>query len=104
MALGACASCPGLPLRIIPVGINYFRGHRFRSRVFIDVGEAIIPSKEQVGRNTEAVPLLQQPQVGVLDGMLTPVAYCSGRLQSSIRVAQTNSRRATLCWPRSKLG
>eukprot|EP00750_Incisomonas_marina_P008441 INCI15474.1.p1 GENE.INCI15474.1~~INCI15474.1.p1 ORF type:complete len:912 (+),score=148.99 INCI15474.1:242-2977(+) len=50
MALGACASCPGLPLRIIPVGINYFRGHRFRSRVFIDVGEAIIPSKEQIAK------------------------------------------------------
>ena len=27
-----------LPLQIVPIGINYFSGHRFRSRVFLDIG------------------------------------------------------------------
>ena len=46
MALGAMAKYPNLisQLKIIPVGINYFKGHRFRSRVFVDIGEPIIPS------------------------------------------------------------
>ncbi len=48
MALGAMAKYPSLcaaggKLKIIPVGINYFQGHRFRSRVFVDIGEPIIP-------------------------------------------------------------
>ena len=48
MALGAMAGNPGLKLRIIPVGVNYFRGHRFRSRVFIDVGTPIVPSMDLI--------------------------------------------------------
>ncbi len=32
MALGACAKHPGLGVVIVPVGLNYFSGHRFRSR------------------------------------------------------------------------
>jgi glycerol-3-phosphate O-acyltransferase / dihydroxyacetone phosphate acyltransferase len=48
MALGAMAKYPSLcagggKLKIIPVGINYFEGHRFRSRVFVDIGEPIVP-------------------------------------------------------------
>lgn len=43
MALGACDKY-GEPLRtklkIAAVGLNYFSGHRFRSRVFVDYGEA----------------------------------------------------------------
>ena len=50
MALGAMASQPHscANLKIIPMGINYFRGHRFRSRVFVDVGVPFTPSKELV--------------------------------------------------------
>mmetsp|Transcript_17378 Transcript_17378/g.51286 ORF Transcript_17378/g.51286 Transcript_17378/m.51286 type:complete len:506 (-) Transcript_17378:130-1647(-) len=39
MALGAITRARGLPLRLVPVGLNYFSGHRFRSRVFLDIGE-----------------------------------------------------------------
>jgi hypothetical protein len=33
---------PGLPLKIIPVGLNYESGHRFRSKVLVDFGEPIL--------------------------------------------------------------
>jgi hypothetical protein len=29
-------------LRIVPVGLNYINGHRFRSRVFVDVADPIV--------------------------------------------------------------
>ena len=48
MALGTMAANPGLNVTIVPVGINYFRGHRFRSRVFVDFGQPIVPSAELV--------------------------------------------------------
>ena len=41
MALGALAKHPNMPLRLVPVGLNYFSGHRFRSRVFVDIGEPL---------------------------------------------------------------
>ena len=46
MALGALAKYPHMPLRLVPVGLNYFSGHRFRSRVFVDIGEPLtVPSE-----------------------------------------------------------
>jgi glycerol-3-phosphate O-acyltransferase/dihydroxyacetone phosphate acyltransferase len=33
---------------IVPVGINYFQGHRFRSRVFVDIGAPYIPNPDLV--------------------------------------------------------
>ena len=50
MALGAVSKYKNLPVKIIPVGINYFRGHRFRSRVFVDIGQPIVPSVSQATR------------------------------------------------------
>eukprot|EP01065_Artemidia_motanka_P029782 TRINITY_DN35863_c0_g1_i1.p1 TRINITY_DN35863_c0_g1~~TRINITY_DN35863_c0_g1_i1.p1 ORF type:complete len:640 (+),score=144.53 TRINITY_DN35863_c0_g1_i1:74-1921(+) len=50
MALGAAEKFPGLKVPIVPVGLNYFKGHRFRSRVFVDIGEPIVPTQEQVER------------------------------------------------------
>ena len=41
MALSTLAKHPDLPLRLVPVGLNYFSGHRFRSRVFVDIGEPL---------------------------------------------------------------
>lgn len=48
MALGAMDANPGLKVPILPVGINYFRGHRFRSRVFVDIGSPISPTAAQL--------------------------------------------------------
>jgi glycerol-3-phosphate O-acyltransferase / dihydroxyacetone phosphate acyltransferase len=48
IALDAMASSSGAgaTVPIIPVGINYFNGHRFRSRVFVDIGKPVLPSEK----------------------------------------------------------
>lgn len=48
MALGAMCENGGPPVTIVPVGVNYFNGHRFRSRVFVDIGVPIIPTSAMV--------------------------------------------------------
>ena len=48
MALGAAAKSEGLKVQIFPVGLNYFQGWKFRSRVYLDIGDVIVPSAEQV--------------------------------------------------------
>ena len=50
MALGAAAKSEGLKVQIFPVGLNYFQGWKFRSRVYLDIGDVIVPSAEQVAR------------------------------------------------------
>jgi len=50
MALGASARFPGVPLRIVPVGLHYFKGHRFRGSVFVDYGEPFAVPPELVAR------------------------------------------------------
>mmetsp|Transcript_19363 Transcript_19363/g.59778 ORF Transcript_19363/g.59778 Transcript_19363/m.59778 type:complete len:657 (+) Transcript_19363:86-2056(+) len=49
MALGACdrhGEALRSELRVVAVGLNYFSGHRFRSRVFVDYGEPFPVKKE----------------------------------------------------------
>eukprot|EP01137_Pigoraptor_chileana_P032330 Opistho-2@21541 len=41
MALGAMEKHTGLPVQIVACGLNYFRGHRFRSRVLVEFTPAI---------------------------------------------------------------
>ena len=53
MALGACqrhGEALRSRLRVVAVGLNYFSGHRFRSRVFVDYGEPFEVSAELVQR------------------------------------------------------
>jgi 1-acyl-sn-glycerol-3-phosphate acyltransferase len=50
MALETMSKNPGLEVTIVPVGLNYFLGHKFRSRVFVDIGEPFVPSQEQVAK------------------------------------------------------
>jgi glycerol-3-phosphate O-acyltransferase / dihydroxyacetone phosphate acyltransferase len=38
MALGAMANNPGVQVKIVPVGLNYFHPHRFRSRAVVEFG------------------------------------------------------------------
>ena len=54
MALGACAThgeALRTKLRIVAVGLNYFSGHRFRSRVFVDYGEPFEVRADLVARS-----------------------------------------------------
>ncbi|KAI8384391.1 uncharacterized protein BYT42DRAFT_562373 [Radiomyces spectabilis] len=41
MALGAMTQFPNLDVKIVPVGLNYFHAHRFRSRAVIEFGSPI---------------------------------------------------------------
>jgi 1-acyl-sn-glycerol-3-phosphate acyltransferase len=46
IALGAMAKYPHRNVRIVPVGLNYFNGHRFRSRALVGFGDPIDIPKE----------------------------------------------------------
>ncbi|KAI9274439.1 hypothetical protein BDA99DRAFT_497485 [Phascolomyces articulosus] len=48
MALGAMAKFPGLDVKIVPVGLNYFHAHRFRSRAVIEFGNPITITEDLV--------------------------------------------------------
>ena len=48
MALGAMADDPTTNVKIVPVGMNYFHAHKFRSRAVIEFGKPIEPTPEQV--------------------------------------------------------
>lgn len=48
MALGALASNPDSGLKIIPIGMNYFHAHKFRSRAVIEFGHPIEVHPDQV--------------------------------------------------------
>ena len=41
MALGTLAESPDCGLRIMPVGMNYFHAHKFRSRAVVEFGSPI---------------------------------------------------------------
>ncbi|KAH9211251.1 hypothetical protein DL95DRAFT_369817 [Leptodontidium sp. 2 PMI_412] len=58
MALGALAQ--GTPLTIVPVGMNYFSAHKFRSRAVIEFGDAVTVSRSTIydfknGKKREAI-------------------------------------------------
>lgn len=57
MALGAVAHSndPNQVVNIVPVGLNYFHAHRFRSRVVIEYGKPIAVTKQD-GENYEKNP------------------------------------------------
>lgn len=48
MALGALANNPDSGLQIIPIGMNYFHAHKFRSRAVIEFGHPIEVHPDQV--------------------------------------------------------
>ncbi|KAI8334318.1 hypothetical protein BC941DRAFT_432667 [Chlamydoabsidia padenii] len=50
MALGAMAKYPGLDVKIVPCGLNYFHAHRFRSRAVIEFGTPITIQQDLVDK------------------------------------------------------
>lgn len=48
MALGTLSESPDCNLKIVPVGMNYFHAHKFRSRAVVEFGPPIEVSKELV--------------------------------------------------------
>lgn len=60
MALGALADTPDQDLKVVPVGMNYFHAHKFRSRAVVEFGQPIQVPTELVemykhGQRREAI-------------------------------------------------
>ncbi|TDZ59756.1 putative acyltransferase [Colletotrichum trifolii] len=55
MALGALAESPDCGLKIVPVGMNYFHAHKFRSRAVIEFGQPleIAPQLVEMYKNNQ---------------------------------------------------
>ncbi|KAI9206208.1 glycerol-3-phosphate O-acyltransferase [Polychytrium aggregatum] len=53
MALSAMAKYENLSVKIVPVSLNYFHPHRFRSRAVVEYGEPIAVSQDWVDRYKE---------------------------------------------------
>jgi glycerol-3-phosphate O-acyltransferase/dihydroxyacetone phosphate acyltransferase len=56
MALSAMAENEHLDVKIVPVGLNYFHPHRFRSRAVVSYGAPITISREMVNKYKEGGP------------------------------------------------
>ena len=48
MALGSLAKNPDSRVKIVPIGMNYFQAHKFRSRAVVEIGSSIEISPELV--------------------------------------------------------
>lgn len=60
MALGALTDSPDTDLKVVPVGMNYFHAHKFRSRAVVEFGQPIQVPTELVdmykhGQRREAI-------------------------------------------------
>ncbi|PRT57014.1 Glycerol-3-phosphate O-acyltransferase 1 [Wickerhamiella sorbophila] len=53
MALGTLAKSPDCGLKIMPLGLNYFHPHKFRSRVVIEFGDPLTVNPEHVKEYVE---------------------------------------------------
>lgn len=95
MALGALAANPNCNLRIVPVGMNYFHAHKFRSRAVIEFGVPIeVPSNlvdmYREGHKREAVQsLLEIIYNGLMSVTVTSPDYDTLMVRSS----QSNKRQ-----------
>lgn len=68
MALGALADSPDTDLKVVPVGMNYFHAHKFRSRAVVEFGQPIqVP--------TELVDMYKHGQRREAIGQLLDVVY-----------------------------
>jgi glycerol-3-phosphate O-acyltransferase/dihydroxyacetone phosphate acyltransferase len=52
MALGAEAKYPGLGVKIVPVGLNYYHPNRFRSRAYVEFGQPMDVPADLIKRYT----------------------------------------------------
>jgi glycerol-3-phosphate O-acyltransferase/dihydroxyacetone phosphate acyltransferase len=81
MALGTVASKPDCNLKIIPVGMNYFHAHKFRSRAVIEFGTAIEVSPELAqkfagpGRRDAIGEMIENVRQGLISVTVTTPDY-----------------------------
>ena len=81
MALGTVAEDRNCKLKIIPVGMNYFHAHKFRSRAVLEFGNALeVPSdlvdKYVAGERREAIgAMLEKVRDALLSVTVTAPDY-----------------------------
>jgi glycerol-3-phosphate O-acyltransferase/dihydroxyacetone phosphate acyltransferase len=81
MALGTVAAKPDCNLKIIPVGMNYFHAHKFRSRAVIEFGTPIaVPAAlaqkfSGPGRRDAISEMLETVRQGLLSVTVTTPNY-----------------------------
>lgn len=105
MALGTVASKPDCNLKIIPVGMNYFHAHKFRSRAVIEFGTPIdIPSElatrfEGSGRRDAIGEMLESVRQGLISVTVTTPDYETLQVIQAVRRLY-NSKGTKLPLPR----
>jgi hypothetical protein len=90
MALGTVASKPDCNLKIIPVGMNYFHAHKFRSRAVLEFGTAIDIPDELVkkfdgpGRREAIGEMLENVRQGLISVTVTTPDYNTLQVRISL--------------------
>ncbi|KAG0180564.1 hypothetical protein DFQ28_001726 [Apophysomyces sp. BC1034] len=67
MALGAMAAHENINVKIVPVGLNYFHPHRFRSRAVVSYGAPITVEPEWVEKYKQGGPAKREAIAALLD-------------------------------------
>ncbi|KAF1911227.1 hypothetical protein BDU57DRAFT_566718 [Ampelomyces quisqualis] len=105
MALGTVASKPDCNLKIIPVGMNYFHAHKFRSRAVIEFGTAIDVPAELArkfagpGRREAIGKMLENVRQGLISVTVTTPDYDTLMVIQAVRRLY-NSKGTKLPLPR----
>jgi glycerol-3-phosphate O-acyltransferase/dihydroxyacetone phosphate acyltransferase len=96
MALGTVADKPNCNLKIIPVGMNYFHAHKFRSRAVIEFGTPIdvpveLAEKFRGDHRRDAIgEMLEAVKQGLLSVTVTTPDYDTLMVCTSIRCRVPN--------------
>lgn len=80
MALGSVAYRPGLKVAIVPVGLNYFHPHKFRSRAVFEFGEPLYIDEKLAKEYIEGGP----------EGKKTSVAELMSRIVDALQLVTIN--------------
>ncbi|OAK96226.1 hypothetical protein IQ06DRAFT_256912 [Phaeosphaeriaceae sp. SRC1lsM3a] len=105
MALGTVATKPDCNLKIIPVGMNYFHAHKFRSRAVIEFGTAIdVPPElaqkfDGPGRRDAIGEMLENVRQGLISVTVTTPDYDTLMVIQAVRRLY-NSKGTKLPLPR----
>lgn len=91
MALGTVANYPDCHLKIVPVGMNYFHAHKFRSRAVIEFGNPLdvppeLVEKYKTGERREAIgKMLDQVYNALMSVTVTTPDYDTLMLIQAVR-------------------
>lgn len=77
MALGAMKQYPGLDVKIVPCGMNYFHAHKFRSRAVVEFGDPISVSADMLEKYSNgSKEAVQELLDTITDGLKAVTVSC----------------------------